>query len=179
MHYPPDLQSGRFLRRVNRFLAEVDLAGMAVSAHVANSGRNRELFTVGRQVLLAPQPVGPRKTAFDLSLVRFNRRWVSVDARLPNRLVEEAWRAQKLLPFGRYGTVAREVALGDSRIDLLFGRGDEQCCVEVKSVTLVPKRSPSRTRCQFDSSGRARNRRSWRVQQPDRRRSSDTSSAWW
>lgn len=140
MLLPTPLHPARFLRRVNRFLAEVEWRGRVVPVHVPNSGRNRELFTPGREVRIHPRPAPTRRTAFDLALVRYNHRWVSVDARVPNRLVEEAWREGRLPGFRRYREARREVMLGDSRLDLLFQRGRERCFVEVKSVTLVKRK---------------------------------------
>ena len=41
------LVAARFLRRLNRFAALVDLEGHETLVHVANSGRMRELLVVG------------------------------------------------------------------------------------------------------------------------------------
>ena len=75
-----------FLRRVNRFLAQVALNGRETNVHVANSGRLRELFVPGARIWLKPVPQNGRKTAFDLALVEAEGTLVSADARLPNAL---------------------------------------------------------------------------------------------
>jgi sugar fermentation stimulation protein A len=65
-------------------------------------------------------------------------RWVSVDARLPNDLVEEALHNGRLTPLAGYPTLRREVHYGRSRFDFqLTAPGRPPCLVEVKSVTLV------------------------------------------
>jgi sugar fermentation stimulation protein A len=79
-----------------------------------------------------------RKTSHDLSLVELDERWVSVDARLPNDLVEEALLAGRLEPLAGYPALRREVTYGRSRLDFLLKAPDRPAClVEVKSITLV------------------------------------------
>ncbi len=62
---------------------------------------------------------------------------VSIDARLPNRLVEEAVVGGRLEGFEGYAKVEREVRYGRSRLDLLLEGKDRRCWVEAKSVILV------------------------------------------
>ena len=147
MRFPPGLRRATFVRRVNRFLALVEMDGRETLAHVANSGRLRELFEPGRPVLLAPadatrasrggQAAPHRKTAYDLLLVEMPEGLVSADARLPPHLVEEAFTHGRLPQFGDYASARREVVYGDSRLDLALSNSGETCMVEVKSVTLV------------------------------------------
>lgn len=133
-----NLVEARFVVRDNRFRATVEVAGQEVWAHLPNSGRLGELLVPGQRVLLIERPRAKRKTAFDLSLVELDGHWVSVDARLPNDLVEEALRAGRLAPLAGYSRVRREVSFGNSRFDfLLEGPERAPCLVEVKSVTLV------------------------------------------
>ncbi|MGQ9683796.1 MAG: DNA/RNA nuclease SfsA [Anaerolineae bacterium] len=136
MKLPPDLVEGVFLRRRNRFAAEVEVAGQAALAHVPNSGRMAELLVPGAGVLLAPRR-GPRRTPYDLLLVHHRGRLVGVDARLPPVLVAEAILSGNVPPFGPVECVQREVRLGTSRIDLLLTGSQGPCYVEAKSVNLV------------------------------------------
>ena len=107
-------------------------------AHVANSGRLAELLHPANTVFLAPvAPAGHRKTHYDLALVEVGGVLVSADARLPNALVQEAVAAGRLPQFAGYSHLTREVALGESRIDLLLSGDSGLCYVETKSVTLV------------------------------------------
>ena len=48
------LTEGRFLTRLNRFAAMVEVGGQEVMVHVANSGRLRELLIPGQRVLVRP-----------------------------------------------------------------------------------------------------------------------------
>lgn len=137
MRMPHPLTVGRFVRRDNRFRAVVEVDGRRVAAHVPTSGRLGELLTPGRELRLAPMPGPHRKTGYDLKLVRYAGVWVSVDARLPNNLFAEAFRAGSLPGFEGYTDLHPEVNLDDSRIDFLLTGPAGRCWVETKSVTLV------------------------------------------
>ncbi len=138
MRIDGDLVEARFLTRDNRFRVTVDTHEGPVWAHLPNSGRLGELLVQGHDVLLVRRPAPNRKTPYDLALVRFTGQWVSVDARLPNYLMEEALLAGRLAPFVGYPGVSREVVFGRSRLDLLLeAPGRPPCVIEVKSVTLV------------------------------------------
>lgn len=134
----PPLTEGRLIARRNRFVAEVDVAGTADTAHVPNSGRMLELFVPGARVLLRPAPPDSgRRTAYDLLLIEYQGRWVGVDSRMPPHLVVDAWRAGLLDAFSAYESVRREVRYGESRLDLLFDGPPGLLYVEAKSVNLV------------------------------------------
>ena len=132
-----DLVEGRFLERLNRFAALIEVAGQEVQCHVANSGRMRELFVPGCRVLLKPRSGKHRKTQFDLALVDMGSGLSSADARLPNPLVAEALDLGSLPQFHGYPQVRREVTFGESRLDLLLEGPKGRCYIETKSVTLV------------------------------------------
>ncbi|MCH7606327.1 MAG: DNA/RNA nuclease SfsA [Chloroflexi bacterium] len=140
MRFGPGLVEGRFLTRLNRFAALVDVAGEEVMVHVANSGRMRELLVPGYRVLLKPAPGEHRKTQFDLALVDLKFVLASADARLPNALVAEALEAHRLPQFQDYPVVRREVTFGESRLDLMLEGHAGKCYIETKSVTLVEDR---------------------------------------
>ena len=137
MDYSDNLVEGRFKVRLNRFLALVEAGEREVAVHVANSGRMHELLVPGRRVLVRPRPGPHRKTGFDLALVDLGGTLASADARLPNQLIAEAWAQGKLLQFAGYAEIRREVAAGESRLDLLLEGPAGQCYLETKSVTLV------------------------------------------
>jgi sugar fermentation stimulation protein A len=138
MRIDGDLVEGRFVARDNRFRVTVEVAGQKVWAHLPNSGRLGELLVPGRRVVLIHRPAQRRKTSYDLNLVEVEGRWVSVDARLPNDLVEEALLSGRLAPLAGYPTLRREVPFGRSRFDFQLTAPDRPAClVEVKSITLV------------------------------------------
>jgi len=130
------LVEGRFIRRENRFLATVCVAGQSCGAHVASSGRMRELLVTGASVWLRPAFRPGRKTAYDLALVERGDTLVSVDARLPNHLYSEAWHRGEVLGGGS-GRLLQERTRGASRLDFCATVGASRRWIEVKSVTLV------------------------------------------
>ena len=133
------LVEASFIRRLNRFAGIVELNGKEVLVHIANSGRMREMFVEGRRVLLRPAAGDHRKTAFDLALVDLDSILISVDSRLPNQLVYEAFQQGRLPQFAGYQGARREVFYGESRLDLVLEGPAPSCYVETKSVTLVEK----------------------------------------
>ena len=137
MYLGDDLVEARFIRRVNRFLAVVELNGCEESVHVANSGRLRELFLPGASLWLKPAAGPGRKTSYDLALVEAAGTLVSADARLPNALVAGAAVAGTLDGIGTPSAIVRESTFGESRFDLMLEHENGRQYVEVKSVTLV------------------------------------------
>lgn len=134
----PPLKKGRLIDRPNRFLACVDLAGTEVRAHVADPGRLKDLLVPGAVVYVSPAARSGRSTAFDLRLVEGPQGLVSVDSRVPNRLVAQALAARAWPQFAAYGSVKAEPRTAGGRFDfLLQGAGQPDCYIEVKGCTLV------------------------------------------
>ncbi|NPA05932.1 MAG: DNA/RNA nuclease SfsA [Chloroflexi bacterium] len=138
----PPLFPATFVRRVNRFRAEVRLPdGTLTAAHVPNSGRLRELFTPGRRVYLRHTARRGRKTAWDMALVQLPSGLVSVDARLPNRLLHEAARVGSLQPWLEPGAWIwrAEPASPGGRLDFCLRHREtgQRLWIETKSITLV------------------------------------------
>jgi sugar fermentation stimulation protein A len=136
---PGPLTPGRFIRRLNRFAALVEVGGRRALAHVANSGRLGELLVPGRRVYLRRRDREGRRCPYDLALVRLGKTLVSADARLPNALVAEALRAGRIAPLRGFGPARAEVRHGRSRLDFVLEAGGARCLVEAKSVTLVER----------------------------------------
>lgn len=135
--FRPPLVVGQFVRRLSRFAALVRVGEREEAVHVRNSGRLRELLTPSRAVLLEPARGEGRRTRFTLALVRLAHGYVSVDAHLPNAVVEAALREGDAPGCRGARFLRREPAMGRQRADFLVARGEQHCLVEVKSVTLV------------------------------------------
>ena len=116
MNYAESLIPGNFINRDNRFRATVLINSQHVWAHVANTGRMRELLTPDVKIWLTKANDPNRKTAYNLKLIDHNGVLVSVDSRLPNPLFEEALLAKKINGFD-YPIIRREVTKGHSRLD--------------------------------------------------------------
>ena len=131
------MTEGIFLRRPNRFIAEVMVDGRLEKAHVKNTGRCRELLLEGVPVLLEPSGNPSRKTKYSLINVMKNGQWVNMDSAAPNVVVEEMVREGRL--FSDVTRVRREKTFRHSRFDLYVETGTDparRIYIEVKGVTL-------------------------------------------
>lgn len=139
---PGELREAVFVERPNRFLVRCRPRGQSepVDAHLADPGRLRELLIPGARIWLLPASGAKRKTRWTALLVESpdRRGLISVDTRIPNRLVGRALAQSALEEFEDWEFQRAEATLGRSRIDFLLGREDgRQLALEVKSVTLV------------------------------------------
>lgn len=120
-----------FIKRPNRFIAEVDIDGHREIVHVKNTGRCKELLVPGCEVWLNAPGTPDRKTRYDLVAVRKNTGVLfNIDSQAPNKVVKE-W-----LDKQDYDKVVPEYTYGDSRIDFYMERAGEQYLMEVKGCTL-------------------------------------------
>ena len=120
-----------FLRRPNRFIAEVSLAGETIAVHVKNTGRCRELLLPGTRVVLAKADAPGRRTDYDLiGVYKNNERLFNIDSQAPNRAAAEWLEKQE------FSLLRREYPFGRSRFDFYMERGDVRWLLEVKGCTL-------------------------------------------
>lgn len=120
-----------FLKRLNRFIAEVDLDGRKETVHVKNTGRCKELLIPECEVWLTAPGTPARKTNYDLVAVRKgNGILFNIDSQAPNKVAKE-W-----LESRDYDKVVPEYTYGDSRIDFYMERAGERYLMEVKGCTL-------------------------------------------
>ena len=132
MHYP-NMVTGIFHARPNRFIAHIEIDGQMETVHVKNTGRCRELLPVGAQVWCQRSGNPNRKTKFDLITVRKGHRLINMDSQAPNTAAGEWLRAGGLGPIEN---LKAETFHGDSRYDFSFIKDGRQCFLEVKGVTL-------------------------------------------
>ena len=60
-----NIARAKFIRRPNRFIAEVEIGGRKETVHVKNTGRCKELLLPGREVWLTTPGTPDRKTKYD------------------------------------------------------------------------------------------------------------------
>lgn len=125
--------SGSFVARPNRFIAHIEIGGQVQVVHVKNTGRCRELLSLGAQVWCQECSNPARKTKYDLIAVRKGDRLVNMDSQAPNAAVKE-WLAGGGL--GEIVDLRAETFHGDSRFDFSFTKDGTPCFLEVKGVTL-------------------------------------------
>jgi len=131
--------TGRFLRRPNRFVAQVEIDGTEHTVHVKNTGRCKELLVPGCTVYLAMADNPARKTAYDLIGVEKQRHGqsplcINMDSQAPNEAVAE-WLPRSGL-ISTDAVIRREVTYGSSRFDFYIEDGSRRLFMEVKGVTL-------------------------------------------
>ncbi|MBP3300293.1 MAG: DNA/RNA nuclease SfsA [Clostridia bacterium] len=129
----------RFLQRINRFVARVELDGREETVHVKNTGRCKELLVEGATVYLACSDSPSRKTKYDLVTVEKVRKdgsvlSVNIDSQIVNDVAEE-WLSEGNL-FSPHAKIRREVRYGNSRFDFYVEDGSRKAFLEVKGVTL-------------------------------------------
>lgn len=128
---------GVFKRRLTRFSASVWIGGEIVESFLPNPGRIFELLTPGARVVLKEASGGQRKTIYDLIGVYHKGEKISLDSRVPNKLVLEALKNGDIPEFSGYTSIKPEHRYGHTRFDFFLTDGREPCLLEVKSCTLV------------------------------------------
>lgn len=129
-------RSAKFLERLNRFSALVEIEGILETVHVKNTGRCRELLQPGKIVVLQRARNPARKTQYDLiSVYKDGLGWVNIDSQAPNQVVQE-WLESGRSIFGTLDFIKPEFTYGNSRVDFYLECGQRHILMEVKGCTL-------------------------------------------
>ncbi len=126
--------SGIFIARPNRFIAEVEIDGKKKVCHVKNTGRCRELLIEGVKVILEKTDNLARKTEYDLIAVYKNNELINIDSQAPNKVFGE-W-AERGTYFKNITLIKPECKYKNSRFDYYIEADGRKIFVEVKGVTL-------------------------------------------
>lgn len=126
-----------FKARPNRFLGEVEIGNRRELCFIPNPGRLEELLHPDAEVYLLWKGLVNRKTGFDLVLVDLAGTLVSIDSRMPNKVVAEAMEVGLLREFDGMRIEKREPVFQDSRLDFRLADARTSLMLEVKSCTLV------------------------------------------
>jgi sugar fermentation stimulation protein A len=130
------LVQGVFKKRLNRFLAIVNINGSEIPCFLPNPGRMHELLIPGTKMILKEINDIKRKTQHDILAVFHKNMKISIDSRIPNKLILEALKLDEIKEFSGYNHVKPEFPYGNSRFDFLLTNGNP-CIIEAKSCTLV------------------------------------------
>ena len=132
------IEKATFIKRPNRFIAEVSIGGKTEVVHVKNTGRCKELLVDNATVYLEKSSNPLRKTKYDLVGVEKNTDkgsiLINMDSQVPNQIAFE-WLPKSGL-FSKKAKIRREVTFGNSRFDLYVEDGERKAFIEVKVVTL-------------------------------------------
>jgi len=133
----PEIITGRYIRRLNRFVIECDLGGRVVRAHLPNPGRLWELLIPGRVVTLVKSPALPeRATPFTAVAVEREGVTVLLHTQKSNDVVQFLLEERQIPGLETAEIIKREFTMGGSRFDFLLKEGNEKILLEVKSCTL-------------------------------------------
>lgn len=133
MEFNYDLKKGKFIKRPNRFIAEIEVDGDLKTVHVPNTGRLGELLIKDAEVYVSHHPEKTRKTDYSLRFVCHRGHLVSIDSQLPNKIVKEG--IKKGLIDIDYQSLKSEVTYHNSRFDFMV-ENMGRTYIEVKGVTL-------------------------------------------
>lgn len=129
-----------YAERPNRFTVIAYHNSSRVRCYFPNPGRMNELLIPGVEMALDRIDRfsnHTRKTTHEVIAVRLGKRWISIDSRIPNKLVAEALRNRQLREFQSYPRIRQETFFGKNRFDFLLESPNQSCWLEVKSCTLV------------------------------------------
>lgn len=129
--------TGTFLKRLNRFVIEVELGGRIEQAYLANPGRLWELLLPGTEILLSPAPAN-RKLPYTVIACRKDDNTVLLHTHLTNRIISGLIKEDKLPALENYQVDQEEPRCGRHRFDLLLRdkQNGAPYYLEVKSCTL-------------------------------------------
>lgn len=131
-----NIYEGTFIKRVNRFIAHVLINGKEEVVHVKNTGRCKELFIEGVKVFLEKSDNPNRKTKYSLIGIVKDQHMINIDSQVPNAVIEEAIKNNKITGFEALTFIKREQTYGHSRFDIYYETESKKGYIEIKGVTL-------------------------------------------
>ena len=137
MTFDPPLLPATFLRRYQRFLADVRLeSGETLAVHLPNSGSMKTCLGEGWPARISDSRNPARKLRHTLEMLHNGATWIGVQTHRANAVAGEALAAGRLPGVDSSWALRPEVRAGASRIDWLAEKAGARVWVEVKSVTL-------------------------------------------
>lgn len=140
MIFDPPLVSATLVQRYKRFLFDAVLDdGTPITGSCPNTGSMQGLTAPGSRIWMSLHDSPTRKYRHMLEMVDVDGTPIDINTGLPNRLAEEAIRAERVPPLAGYTTIRREQRYGrNSRIDFLLTEpGRPDAYVEVKNVHFI------------------------------------------
>ena len=131
-----NIYEGIFIKRLNRFVAIVEIKGVEETIHVKNTGRCGELLIKGAKIYLQYVDKESRKTKYSLISILKGDNLFNIDSQVPNKVVEDALTNNKIKGLEDLDFLKREQTYGNSRFDFYFEKGKRKGFIEVKGVTL-------------------------------------------
>lgn len=130
------VRTAEFVRRSNRFIANVILDDKEEIVHIKNTGRLKEILQQGAPVVLEESKNTGRKTKYSLIAAYKGDVLINIDSQVPNMVVYDGIKDGKVKEIHDVIKLRREAAYGNSRFDLYFETKAQRGFIEVKGVTL-------------------------------------------
>lgn len=143
MQFVSVLRKAKLIRRYKRFLADVQTDSSEMTIHCPNTGSMKNCGEPGWDIWYSTANNAKRKYPCTWEVaVNPAGDFILVNTAQANRLVAEALKNNVIEALRGYHKITPEVAFGEerSRLDFLLSgheKGDPDCVVEVKSVTLL------------------------------------------
>lgn len=136
---PDDVIKGIFIsEQKNRFLCEVDIAGISTVCYVPSSCRLSNLLDLkGKEVLLLPITKPNTRTRFALFAVSYKKNYILLNSSLANSLIGQTIHNRRFSMLGRRRIVSGEYRLGSYKCDFFIH--DTNTIVEIKSIITTDK----------------------------------------
>jgi len=126
---------GTFLKRLNRFVAQVKVNGKIYHAHLHDSGRLGELLIPGSPIMLIPKK-SPKTDFKVIAIHREGYGWVLLNSGVHRYIVEDILRRRLIPEFKDLVSYTPEYKVGNHRIDFFLDFGTHTALMEVKGCSL-------------------------------------------
>ena len=119
MKFEKPLIEGTFLKRYNRFFADVKIGDETVVAHVPNTGSLKGVNRPNSPCLVSPATNPERKLRYTLEMIQTPESWVGVNTGRPNALVHELFHGGAVSHWKKFDRAQLEVKINNqTRLDL-------------------------------------------------------------
>ena len=130
-------ETGEFISRPNRYLAEIKMKNQIELVHVHDPGRLKELLLPNAKVYLKKALNTNRKTKWDLIAVDNDGEKVLLNSAYHRYIAQAYLNNFNISKFGKYNYIKPEMKYKDSRLDFYLENDDEKIWIEVKGSTLT------------------------------------------
>jgi len=142
MSFAQPLKPAIFLRRTQRFLAEMEMpSGVKEVVYCPNPGAMTGLLEPGSAAILSESYDTKRKRRYTWQAVEVEGHWVGTNTHLSNQIVEKALTLKLIPKLESYNSFVRELIVEPGfRVDFKLFGNEYDCLLEVKSATILENR---------------------------------------
>lgn len=132
-----NIKKAKFLNRINRFVAEIEINNKIELCHIKNTGRCKELLIKNTTIYVQENIKKERKTKYSLISVLKKDLHINMDSQIPNYVALEAIKNNKIKEIQNISFLKAEAKYLNSRFDIYFEKNNgKKGFIEIKGVTL-------------------------------------------